>query len=114
MATIVNALKNHIAPDVLKIFSAVFGSTLDMINKDFENFPEHRINFYMLLNAITTHCFPALISLSSAQFKLVVDAVVWGIKHPMRDVADTSLKVGWCMRPRGHAYSFFICTHVKI
>jgi exportin-1 len=49
MATIVNKLEGHITSEVPKIFEAVFKCTLDMINKDFEEFPEHRTNFFLLL-----------------------------------------------------------------
>lgn len=36
-----------------------------MITKNFEDYPEHRLKFFSLLRAIATHCFPALILLSS-------------------------------------------------
>lgn len=49
MATIVNKLEAHITTEVPKIFDAVFECTLEMINKDFEEFPEHRTNFFLLL-----------------------------------------------------------------
>lgn len=49
MATIVNKLESHITQQVPKIFDAVFQCTLAMINKDFEEFPEHRTNFFLLL-----------------------------------------------------------------
>jgi exportin-1 len=49
MATIVNKLGNHITSEVPKIFDAVFECTLQMINKDFEEYPEHRTNFFLLL-----------------------------------------------------------------
>lgn len=49
MATIVNKLEAHITSEVPKIFDAVFECTLEMINKDFEEFPEHRTNFFLLL-----------------------------------------------------------------
>jgi hypothetical protein len=38
---------------------------LQMITKNFEDYPEHRLKFFSLLRAIATHCFPALIRLSS-------------------------------------------------
>lgn len=53
MATIVDTLQGHITSEVPKIFDAVFKCTLDMINKDFEEFPEHRTNFFLLLHVIT-------------------------------------------------------------
>ena len=49
MATIVNKLETHITNHVPQIFDAVFECTLGMINKDFEEFPEHRTNFFLLL-----------------------------------------------------------------
>lgn len=49
MATIVNKMEAHITPEIPKIFDAVFECTLDMINKDFEEHPEHRTNFFLLL-----------------------------------------------------------------
>lgn len=36
-----------------------------MITRNFEDYPEHRLKFFSLLRAIATHCFPALIRLSS-------------------------------------------------
>lgn len=42
-----------------------------MITKNFEDYPEHRLKFFSLLRAIATHCFPALICLSSQVLFLV-------------------------------------------
>ena len=49
MATVVNKLESHITKDIPPIFDAVFECSLDMINKNFEEYPEHRINFFLLL-----------------------------------------------------------------
>lgn len=93
MATIVNRLENHITSEIPKIFDAVFECTLDMINKDFEEFPEHRSNFFLLLHAAVSHCFPALLNIPPTQFKLVLDSIIWAFKHTMRNVADTGLQI---------------------
>ncbi|XP_018302324.1 exportin-1 isoform X3 [Mycetomoellerius zeteki] len=93
MATIVNKLEAHITSEVPKIFDAVFECTLEMINKDFEEFPEHRTNFFLLLQAVNIHCFPAFLSIPPAQFKLVLDSIIWAFKHTMRNVADTGLQI---------------------
>lgn len=50
-------LQGNITNDIPQIFDAVFECTLEMINKDFEEFPEHRTNFFLLLQAVNTHCF---------------------------------------------------------
>lgn len=93
MNIIVSKLKTHITPQIPKIFDAVFECTLDMINKDFEEFPEHRTNFFNLLWAVNLHCFPAFLAIPPAQFKLVLDSIIWAFKHTMRNVADTGLNI---------------------
>lgn len=40
----------------------VFGQ---MITKNFEDYPEHRLKFFSLLRAIASHCFRALFTLSN-------------------------------------------------
>jgi hypothetical protein len=55
MGTIVHKLGCHITSEVPKIFDAVFECTLEMINKDFEEYPEHRTNFFLLLQ-VTNKC----------------------------------------------------------
>ena len=43
---------------VVHILDALFECTLEMINKDLEEFPEHRINFFKMLQSINKYCFP--------------------------------------------------------
>lgn len=85
--------QTFITPEIPKIFDAVFECTLSMINKDFHEFPDHRTNFYLMLQQVVTHCFPALLTIPAAQFKLVLDSIIWAIKHTMRNVADTGLSI---------------------
>uniref|UniRef100_A0A0V0G423 Exportin-1 n=1 Tax=Triatoma dimidiata TaxID=72491 RepID=A0A0V0G423_TRIDM len=93
MATIVSQLQSHITSEVPKIFDAVFECTLEMINKNFEEYPEHRTNFFLLLQAVNNYCFPAFLNIPPAQFKLVLDSIIWAFKHTMRNVADTGLQI---------------------
>jgi len=93
MATVVNKLKHHITPEIPKIFDAVFECTLEMINKDFEVHPEHRTNFFTLLQAVNYYCFSAFLAIPPQQFKLVLDSIIWAFKHTMRNVADTGLNI---------------------
>ena len=93
MATIVNKLEKSITKEVPKIFYAVFECTLTMINRDFEEYPEHRKNFFILLQAVNQHCFPALLQIEGAQFKLILDSIIWAFKHTMRDVAEIGLEI---------------------
>lgn len=93
MALIVNKLEGDITSEVPKIFDAVFECTLEMINKNFEDYPQHRTYFYELLQAVNLHCFKAFLNIPPPQFKLVYDSIVWAFKHTMRNVADTGLQI---------------------
>jgi exportin-1 len=93
MATITSRLGNLLTPQVPPILEAVFEPTLNMINQDFAEFPEHRVGFFKLLRAINLNCFPALLGLLPQQFKLFIDSIVWAIKHTMRDIAETGLNL---------------------
>ncbi|QRW27605.1 nuclear export receptor CRM1 [Rhizoctonia solani] len=93
MATITSRLQGLLTPQVPAILDAVFECTLEMISKDFAEYPEHRSGFFKLLRAIDMYCFPALLSLPAIQFKLLFDSIIWAIKHTMRDIADTGLNL---------------------
>ena len=44
-------------PDIPTIIEALFECTLEMLNKDLEEFPEHRHHFFRMLQSFTIHCF---------------------------------------------------------
>lgn len=92
-ATVVEKLKENVVEEVPRIMEAVFECTLEMITKNFEDFPEHRIRFFEFLKAINHFCFPALFNIPPEHQKLVVDAVVWAMKHTERNIADTGLDI---------------------
>ncbi|KAK9095683.1 hypothetical protein Scep_027152 [Stephania cephalantha] len=92
-ATIINKYKSVMIEDVPRIFEAIFECTLEMITRNFEDYPEHRLKFFSLLRAIATHCFPALICLSSQQLKLVMDSIIWAFRHTERNIAETGLNL---------------------
>ena len=75
------------------IMENVFECTLQMINKDFSEYPEHRVEFFKLLKAINLHCFQALLKLDSRQFKFVIDSCMWASKHDNREVENTGLNM---------------------
>lgn len=87
----INKLGALVEGEVPRIFEAVFECTLSMITRNMEDYPEHRLQFFSLLRAITNHCFRTLFSMSPGQLKLVVDSIVWAFRHTERNVADTGL-----------------------
>ena len=71
-----------------------------MISRNFEDYPEHRVGLYKMLQSINSHCFDgisevikALLRLPPNQFKLFIDSIIWAIKHSMRDISDMGLEI---------------------
>ncbi|KAF9208266.1 Karyopherin transporter [Haplosporangium sp. Z 27] len=93
MSTIVSKLGSLLNDKIPIILESVFDVTLNMINKDFAEYPDHRVGFFKLVRAINLSCFPALMKLPAAQLRLIMDSVVWAFKHTMRDIADTGLNI---------------------
>ncbi|KIW05163.1 uncharacterized protein PV09_03714 [Verruconis gallopava] len=91
VTTIISKLHSLMEDQVLNILDNVFECTLDMINKDFSEYPEHRVEFFKLLRAINLRCFPALLKLDGRQFKLIIDACMWASKHDNREVEGAGL-----------------------
>lgn len=67
--------------------------TLEMINKDFQEFPEHRTEFFNLLQAVNEHCFEALLSIPPEQFRLVLNSIIWALRHSMRNVTESGTQL---------------------
>lgn len=93
LTEIVNKLRGDILPDVPRMLEAVFEPTLSMISANQQEFPDHRIALFRLLEAVNMHCFPAIMSIAPAHQKLVVDSIVWAFKHTAPDIGELGLKV---------------------
>ncbi|KAI4284321.1 MAG: hypothetical protein L6R38_001525 [Xanthoria sp. 2 TBL-2021] len=93
MTTIITKLHGLMEDKVPTIMENVFECTLEMINKDFSEYPEHRVEFFKLLKAINLYCFPALLKLDGRQFKFVIDSCMWASKHDNREVENTGLSM---------------------
>ncbi|KAK3690664.1 Karyopherin transporter [Vermiconidia calcicola] len=90
---LIGKLQAMMTEQVPGILDAVFECTLDMINKDFSEYPEHRVEFFKLLRVINQRCFPALLKLDQAHFKLVIDSCMWASKHDNRAVEGEGLNM---------------------
>ena len=93
MTSTIQKLGPLMTDKVPSILDAIFECTLNMINKDFQEYPEHRVSFFNLLRAINQNCFPALLGMPPNVFRLILDSIIWAFKHTMRDIADTGLQI---------------------
>jgi len=92
-AAIIHKAGDVITEQVPRVLGAVFECTLAMITTNMEDFPEHRINFFNLLKEINHSCFRALFLIPGDVFKVLIDSIVWAIKHRERNIADTGLTI---------------------
>ena len=90
-AAIVSKVGGSLMDEIPRIFEAVFECTLQMITRNFEDYPEHRLRFFGFLRAVATRCFRALFALPPAHLQLVMDSIVWAFRHTERNVAETGL-----------------------
>jgi len=87
---LINKLQGQMSAEVPRVFEAVFKCTLDMITKNFEDYPDHRALLFNLLRAMNQHCFAALLQQQS-NFTLIIESIKWAFKHTERNVAETGL-----------------------
>ena len=78
---LINKLQGQMSAEVPRVFEAVFKCTLDMITKNFEDYPDHRLGLFNLLRAMNQHCFGALLQQQS-NFTLIIESIKWA-SYPM-------------------------------
>uniref|UniRef100_A0A7E4VWL2 Exportin-1 n=1 Tax=Panagrellus redivivus TaxID=6233 RepID=A0A7E4VWL2_PANRE len=93
LAITVTALKEYVYEAVPNMIQAVYESTLEMITKDFESYPEHRTNFFVFVSAIIRYSFKSLFDLEAKYRDFTVEAINWGMRHTMRTVAENATAI---------------------
>jgi exportin-1 len=93
LAVTMNKLKDTMIKDLPKILENVLECTLPMITKNFEDYPEHRVNLFTLLRSINKYCFLAFLEIPQAGFKLVIDSILWSVKHNHSSIYETGLNI---------------------
>jgi len=91
--TLVDKIGEPMLPAIPQIFDSVLWTTLQMIQRDMENFPDHRLKFFQLLRAVNSKCFQVFFKLNQEQFKVVMNAISWSFKHLEKNVSETGLQI---------------------
>lgn len=91
LSTLVHKVGELIPNEIVLILSSVFQCTLNMINKDFTEYPEHRVEFYKLLREINLKGFNALVQFPPNAFQSFIDAILWAFKHNNETVENSGL-----------------------
>lgn len=85
-------MSNQVGEDAQFLLNGLFDSTLPMITKDFNSYPDHRINFFIFLKFAVKNCFQYLIKIKPVQFKILIDCLLWSIKHELSTIFVIGLK----------------------
>lgn len=93
MTAVVCKFKSHIIVHIPKIYDCIFEVTIDMIKKNFEDYPDHRVNVFRLIKSINQFCFGAFFAIAPEKFKLTIDSIVWAFKHTARNISDSGLNI---------------------
>ena len=93
LRTFVTQMEEQIVSDIPKILEHVFEPTLEMIKHNFTDYPEIRVEFFEFLRSVNKSCFQSFFQMGPDMFRMIIDAIVWGIKHVDRGPSETSLEL---------------------
>ena len=86
-------LKNNNPDVVTTIWNYLCVSTLQLIKDDFQSFPEHRMNFFILLKSLISNSFESLFRAQNLSFnKDVIDTITFAINHRNPQMSETGLE----------------------
>jgi exportin-1 len=92
-AEILEKLKNSQYDYIVSIWNYLCLFTLDMIKSDFQSYPEHRQNFFILVKSLIANAFDALFQVQDSNFnKDVLNAIIWAIRHNQPLMYETGLE----------------------
>eukprot|EP01061_Rhynchopus_euleeides_P002436 TRINITY_DN11873_c1_g4_i1.p1 TRINITY_DN11873_c1_g4~~TRINITY_DN11873_c1_g4_i1.p1 ORF type:complete len:1076 (+),score=411.04 TRINITY_DN11873_c1_g4_i1:196-3423(+) len=91
MTVLVTGLEGLMNPHVMVVLDAILVVTLDMINTDKQDFPEHRSNLFKLLQALNRHCFESFLS-ALQRSPVIMDAIVSAVKDTKSNNAEIGLE----------------------
>jgi exportin-1 len=86
-------LQDGLASDLPRILEYVLECTLPMITKNFEDYPEHRIYLFKFLYEINQNCFQTFLVIPKQGFTLIIDSILWAVKHTHRNIYETGLEI---------------------
>lgn len=90
---IMNKLKNIQYDYISSIWNYLCLFTLSMLQSDYSSFPEHRLNFFILVKSLITNAFDAIFKIQDSAFnKDVLNAIVWAFRHDQPNISELGLE----------------------
>ncbi|PON93188.1 Coatomer beta subunit [Trema orientale] len=69
----------------------VFSCSSDVVTKNFDDYPEHCVNFFSLARALVAQNCPALVKLPFQ--KRMMDSIIWALRRTETNIAETGLNL---------------------
>ena len=92
-SAILEKIQNKNPEVVATIWKLLSSSTIQLIKNDYESFPEHRLNFFILLKSLISNSFESLFRAQNLSFnKDVIDTITFAINHNTPSMSETGLE----------------------
>ena len=92
-SAILEKIQNKNPEVVATIWKLLSSSTIQLIKNDYESFPEHRMNFFILLKSLISNSFESLFRAQNLSFnKDVIDTITFAINHKTPSMSETGLE----------------------
>ena len=92
-SAILEKIENNNPDVVLTIWKFLCIPTIELIKNDFQSFPEHRMNFFILLKSLISNSFVSLFRAQNLSFnKEVIDTITFAVNHNTPSLSETGLE----------------------
>ena len=92
-SAVLEKIKNNNPDVVATIWKFLCVHTIELIKNDFQSFPEHRMNFFILLKSLISNSFESLFRAQNLSFKKeVIDTITFAINHNTPSMSETGLE----------------------
>ena len=92
-SALLEKIQNQNPEVVSTIWKSLSSSTIQLIKNDYESFPEHRMNFFILLKSLISNSFESLFRAQNLNFnKDVIDTITFAINHNTPSMSETGLE----------------------
>ena len=92
-SAVLEKIKNNNPEVVSTIWKYLCIPTIELIKNDFQSFPEHRMNFFILLKSLISNSFESLFRIQNLSFnKEVIDTITFAVNHSTPSMSETGLE----------------------
>ena len=92
-SAVLEKIQNQNSKVIPTIWNSLCMNTIQLIKDDYQSFPEHRMNFFILLKSLIDYCFESLYRVQNLQFdKAVIDTILFAIRHNTPQLFETGLE----------------------